>query len=831
MDFERAALKALFYDFPIESMTKMLIEKEYSHFWNIFVGLVKWREQKFSKTESIALKNILEYKLVKNYDKHDIEKCILPGVLGLLNEFGENVLSYEHNEPCVKYEQLLRWHEISLCLGEDTFIIPYTAKKDVSHGHERKWFSWPDVLTHNNERINTLLNEGLSDVHAHLNASCDVFGINWISLMNCPDADNINKLTNYFSYNDKDKGDFMEMPILLHPDMSPIPLSRLVLLASALRVYLFQFLFGRNQNDIANFQKRIYNLVKGTDGDIPGIRQDITTEINVERMESLKTSFGYAFDYAISDLSCDIDERHTSSVYMLLYGERKLMYKFFYLFYTDMDKCMKIIPFFYLYLLIRIRFRRELVQTNALVGFENFSDYQKRKGLFVKRGNGFENMIPIYSIQSCLRPKINDTFEARIAPPNTADAGYWHKLDFKHALFNKYKDSWKDKHVELVVHFIKSNKGNSRKIYQYQINNILECRDLLKNSNIRITGIDAAGSEFKAAPEVFGHVFRYAKSKGILHVTFHAGEDFYDLIDGLRAIDETILFMEMNRGDRIGHALALGTCADAYYKGRHYKAVLPKIVLLDNLVWLYYKVKEYNLRLPGNIEYFIENKCFEIYQDLYNDKRGTSAPNDFSFFHYKNSMLLRSNGDNEKKDDKEVSYSNLWNETASCHSEKCQLAAKDNVAREIYDSYKTLNKSECCMCSFPEEIADIVAKLQECMINDIADRGIAIECNPSSNIKIGSFERYDQHPIFRFFHPDKLKEDAHRLNVSINTDDRGVFGTSLYNEYSLISLAMYKQRNEDGSRRWNDEVIEDYLKTIIKNSREQQFANYYRDEE
>ena len=67
----------------------------------------------------------------------------------------------------------------------------------------------------------------------------------------------------------------------------------------------------------------------------------------------------------------------------------------------------------------------------------------------------------------------------------------------------------------------------------------------------------------------------------------------------------------------------------------------------------------------------------------------------------------------------------------------------------------------------------------------IVKKKIAIETNPSSNVKIGPIDGYIDHPIFRFM--------ANGINVSINTDDKGIFATSLSNEYSLIANA-YCQR-------------------------------------
>ena len=72
--------------------------------------------------------------------------------------------------------------------------------------------------------------------------------------------------------------------------------------------------------------------------------------------------------------------------------------------------------------------------------------------------------------------------------------------------------------------------------------------------NQHMKGIDACSSEIACRPKVFGQVFRYLSDKG-LHRTYHAGEDFFDIVDGLRAIDEAILFCGVTCSHHLNHRL------------------------------------------------------------------------------------------------------------------------------------------------------------------------------------------------------------------------------------------------------------------------------------
>ena len=87
--------------------------------------------------------------------------------------------------------------------------------------------------------------------------------------------------------------------------------------------------------------------------------------------------------------------------------------------------------------------------------------------------------------------------------------------------------------------------------------------------------------------------------------------------------------------------------------------------------------------------------------------------------------------------------------------------------------------------------------MQEEMRRFVSEKKISIECCPTSNLKIGYIDRYENHPLLTKFYPIDAKVDTPLIKSSINTDDRGVFYTSIYEEYSLIALALYKKSTTD----------------------------------
>ena len=125
---------------------------------------------------------------------------------------------------------------------------------------------------------------------------------------------------------------------------------------------------------------------------------------------------------------------------------------------------------------------------------------------------------------------------------------------------------------------------------------------------------------------------------------------------------------------------------------------------------------------------------------------------------------------------------------------------------------------------YRDDFYSLIETIQEHLLCKIEKKRISIECNPSSNYKIGEMMRYDGHPITKFFNRGlSTPYPLHDIAVSINTDDQGVFSTSLEREYSLIALAMERYQPE-GYKNSPRQIIE-WLDKIREMSVEQQFSN------
>lgn len=83
-----------------------------------------------------------------------------------------------------KFDQLLRWREISLKMGQDFFTCAYLAQKDWENGDRTQKFSWLPIIRSDNIRLHNILEKGLAENHFHLNGSTKIFELNWLCVMN-----------------------------------------------------------------------------------------------------------------------------------------------------------------------------------------------------------------------------------------------------------------------------------------------------------------------------------------------------------------------------------------------------------------------------------------------------------------------------------------------------------------------------------------------------------------------------------------------------------------------------------------------------------------------
>lgn len=774
--------------------------------------------------------------------------------------FTKDILTFYNNEVVCKCDDIMLWRESYLNLGQDIFVCAFLACYDQFRGIERSNLDWPICIRTDNGRLSQLLNQGLAENHNHLKGGTQSFPVTWCRLMNFPQHIN------------RDISDFLRHKSNLLPKMTrgdkykPLSLVSKIELAALIRSILFRRIESLRLNNNFDSMKNFYKEY---------IKPVIYSNILYRTIDKLRLMYGakiwlpddpsFCLDYALSPLmiknSADSDIR-------IVVGERSFLYNCF-------KACIRKGGFnnfeqqlFYLYLVLKSNFRSEMIQNNGQTGFRNFSNYQDRKDSAWDKNSYFWEAIRI-AINDRLKNDSVISLEGRLVPKTLEKANINMVRRYDKAKF--FADCHTSKRIidvseydfdtELqldkfdnlpwfyVFHFTKDyNWSNDISItcrnYEQRVNaeeRVCALMQSLTNSQYlrsRIRGIDAASDEFRCRPEVFAKVYRYISKEqtyinssddGLFHSkkicinkTYHVGEDFPDLADGLRAIDEAIEFLELEQGNRLGHCLALGVEPEEHYHTKNYEIVTTKQDRLDDLVWVLFRSWELGISIENKLEANLQREAWILLNEIYgNCKIGTDKWH-CDMKEYRCSMHLRADDPSCYRNRRfELSWKpeRIDNyRLGMSFPELTQYRSDKNISALYYyyhyDSHVRAVGDETYTCKITKNYILLMRQLQEAMMQYVCNHGLIIECNPSSNVLIGTFGSYDKHPIFRFNNRmlNHGKQDCSRqLQVCVNTDDLGVFDTSLEFEYALLYQALKDKKNDNGEPLYGEEDILDYL--------------------
>lgn len=794
--------------------------------------------------------------------KQYLEKKPAGGIFSLLTEYTKHVLFVSNGQPEFLQEKALEWREMSLKLGQDLFTCSLLAQQDLEHLRKGHDFRWRAVIRTNSPALKQLINRGLAENHYHLNGSTQSFALTWGFLMNHPEMAN-----KYFN-----SSKFREN---LHGETSfgtldnQLPWKKRIYFAAWLRAMLFTRSYEKITLSYADYE--IPNLI----GQFKGFCCSSSPQRDVRCLVSrLRQQTGARFtrldgkkeclDYAIS--LCTKEE--LDSRVRFLTGERRFLYYCFRMCYSG-----KFTPqeqdLFYLYLLLKVKFRNELIQNNDRYGFRNFSEYQDRKnelwehwhGYWLEAGRLASAVVQegnVTSLEMRVMPwKDKKQIELRILLPDQfIHQDPWDNFDCKKKRLRRAEE---DKRYFYVIHFPKSplepiekpkydipqlRQKKLRNMVRQRAQKLAEALDVDNYLRSRIRGIDAASHEIGCRPEVFAQAFRYLRNERpqqrydhppqlTLRATYHVGEDFLDITDGLRAVDEAVCFLDLRRGERIGHGLALGIEPEDYYQLKNNVVRLSAQDLLDNLIWLIERSLEWGVQIPSQLLSSLKERARQLLDEIYPRKDTTS----YSFREYFYSWTLR--GDNPERYRNALSKDfsvedapenwdaiiyryfdlndHIW-EGFDIHTCRTNTAAVRLNYYYQYDPCVRWRGQKIESFSVSPEYIDLIKRMQTCMLQKVMERGLSVECNPSSNYLIGTFRDYSKHPIFRFnnngLQLPEYPEKHIQLPVSINTDDLGVFDCSLENEYALLLGALTNRKDAKNHREVSDDEALEYLEHI-----------------
>lgn len=733
--------------------------------------------------------------------------------------YSKKLFKIKNKQIIVSYEHLLEWDGFQNKVDANAFIGSYSA-----NGYNEELIKNTNiVISHDNERIYNILSSGVCEGHMHLKGSGLTTELSWIAFLKSSFVNTLK--VDSFIDNDNNFREFKSYGYTVNEISLSLQKVRLA------RIILDQYEELKTNKKVLNDLKKLLYI-----NDLDNFKSEALLQ------ES-------ALDKLMFNLIQKLNQREKFSVL----SERQFYEK---IFRELIDKSLNTfqINLFNYYIWGASIFKFELNQDNVGMGFQKFKHYENVKDELI------DNNTQIYRsvFEKYYEEGVIKKIEFRIAPKNIHEINELSReLDkINHEVYSLYLGKKSNNLAKLslikygfIIHYIKRDDlaqdpdfdqlGRFKKYLSlietdaqivenaltWEANKSLE-PILVSEFKKKIVAIDAANTEIGCPPEIFGKFFRrhryISDPIGGINFTFHVGEEFKTLESGIRNIDETIDYFEYRRGDRLGHALALGIQVDSYYKKKRYKIVTSLQDHIDNLAWLYglYSNSKYldekNLTLLNAMYERCKHELFMDFLDF-----------PFTISDYIQSMKLRSDDSNFYTDRSMVlSTSIMLQEKRLCEDEKAYQFNNNNPDHKIaflntkarllhyhyaYDEGLICNGRNTIEYTVDEDWITLVSKAQIIVKEKLIDRGIVVEANPSSNRKISSVQLFSELPFLKMNSFRLEDSNKGHIPITINTDDSAIFQTNLSNEYSLVARSLELEG-------YDSEKIYSYLEYLRESS-------------
>lgn len=288
-------------------------------------------------------------------------------------------------------------------------------------------------------------------------------------------------------------------------------------------------------------------------------------------------------------------------------------------------------------------------------------------------------------------------------------------------------------------------------------------------------------------------------------ISVHAGEDFVHLLTGLRRLDESVTYLRLEEGDRLGHALALGVDPQVW-SGRAGRVVLTREERLFDLIWEWGCYARQGIGVVSERLAYVRTEMVRLARSIF----GRSyAPEDLMDFVHclHREQDLRAEGFPD-------------NTTLRLHNLRLQTERGARRGDEFEPDGRLLlraylgDEGVWRRGRIPETVdlrnirheQAALSELQKGLRRKVGRLCLTIEVNPSSNLLIGDLGNFVGHPLWRL-KPIVPTDDVPPLSVCIGSDDPLTFATTLPHEYQLLFDALIMMgRSHDEAIRWIDEA-------------------------
>lgn len=473
---------------------------------------------------------------------------------------------------------------------------------------------------------------------------------------------------------------------------------------------------------------------------------------------------------------------------------------------------------FYAYTLIKCEFSRLLVLQRDQYGFDQFQKVTVNEMRELTEKSYWKRFYQL----AYTAPGDLDTLEARFAPKNDVSkmvtlfdgimTGYRDYLSGEETASENMglketlekveeleRSSKKRLRLALVGHFIKRRDDwmseQVGEMAAYPCRHYMVRSELSKGRRAlrrviddfgrlrrHVVGFDAAANELHAPPEVFAPLFRHLRCDGYHNFTYHAGEDFVHLLSGIRAVFEALAFLDLQPGNRIGHATAVGMCPDLWHRRIGPVVVTNMGDRLDDLVfarWVLLGAGGSGAKLAEvDAEISRLSRCIygePLPPDLLLDAWKMRSCDPLAAFDYYSEVGA-------------FLDPAIRDEYVATRKEKDRNASAFDVFTKYHSDTKVISRSLAPIAVGTEDAPEILdpddlRRIQNIVLDEFNRRKVAIETLLTSNLRISVYEHYKEHHIFRWL---GFAGARPKVSVCIGSDDPGVFATNLRNEYAHL---------------------------------------------
>jgi hypothetical protein len=335
-----------------------------------------------------------------------------------------------------------------------------------------------------------------------------------------------------------------------------------------------------------------------------------------------------------------------------------------------------------------------------------------------------------------------------------------------------------------------------------------------------VRGIDLCTDEAGVPVWVMAPLIRWVRDAGLqaatqlrlrgeftippLRTSVHAGEDFVHLLTGLRRLDDTVNYLQLEEGDRLGHALSLGIDPSGWCD-RVGRVVQIHEERLFDLIWEWSCYSRHGIGVASERLAYVRTEMVRLARSIFGQSYPPEDLMDFvDCLH--SEQVLRAEGFPDKPTLR--AYNLRQQERPEKEKDEPEPDGRRLLRAYLSDErvWRRGRISEAIDLRNVKHEREALCRLQEGLRRKVGRLCLTIEVNPSSNLLIGDLGNFVGHPLWRLrpVVPDNVVSP---LSVCIGSDDPLTFATTLPHEYQLLFDALILMgHSHEEAMKWIDEA-------------------------